>query len=87
MSPEQSLYRTYSLIDPFIPNKLAHNLFQYATYISSVVSAFQPTVHVDCNKCLINLFLCPECGGKMHLREGDYEKAHTDFFEVRTRNL
>ncbi|EDO47654.1 predicted protein [Nematostella vectensis] len=23
-----------------------------------------------------------ECGGKMHLREGDYERAHTDFFEA-----
>lgn len=23
-----------------------------------------------------------ECGGKMHLREGDYEKSHTDFFEA-----
>lgn len=23
-----------------------------------------------------------ECGGKMHLREADYEKAHTDFFEA-----
>jgi len=23
-----------------------------------------------------------ECGGKMHLREGEYEKAHTDFFEA-----
>ena len=23
-----------------------------------------------------------ECGGKMHLREGDYDKAHTDFFEA-----
>lgn len=23
-----------------------------------------------------------ECGGKMHLREGDYELAHTDFFEA-----
>lgn len=23
-----------------------------------------------------------ECGGKMHLREGDYEQAHTDFFEA-----
>jgi COP9 signalosome complex subunit 2 len=22
-----------------------------------------------------------ECGGKMHLREGEFEKAHTDFFE------
>uniref|UniRef100_A0A803XUH9 COP9 signalosome complex subunit 2 n=1 Tax=Meleagris gallopavo TaxID=9103 RepID=A0A803XUH9_MELGA len=23
-----------------------------------------------------------ECGGKMHLREGEFEKAHTDFFEA-----
>lgn len=23
-----------------------------------------------------------ECGGKMHLNEGDYDKAHTDFFEA-----
>lgn len=30
------------------------------------------------------IFLCgfPECGGKMHLREGEFEKAHTDFFEA-----
>lgn len=27
-----------------------------------------------------NLFL--ECGGKMHLREKQFEKAHTDFFEA-----
>lgn len=26
--------------------------------------------------------LSTECGGKMHLREGEYEKAHTDFFEA-----
>ncbi|VEL31120.1 unnamed protein product, partial [Protopolystoma xenopodis] len=23
-----------------------------------------------------------ECGGKMHLREGEYDKSHTDFFEA-----
>lgn len=23
-----------------------------------------------------------ECGGKMHLREDEFEKAHTDFFEA-----
>lgn len=23
-----------------------------------------------------------ECGGKMHMREKEWEKAHTDFFEV-----
>lgn len=28
------------------------------------------------------LYQIPECGGKMHLREGEYEKAHTDFFEA-----
>jgi hypothetical protein len=27
-------------------------------------------------------FFLSECGGKMHLREGEYEKAHTDFFEA-----
>ena len=31
----------------------------------------------------INFFLLlSECGGKMHLREGEFEKAHTDFFEA-----
>ena len=28
-----------------------------------------------------------ECGGKMHLREGEFEKAHTDFFEAFKVNL
>ena len=23
-----------------------------------------------------------ECGGKMHLREGEFSQAHTDFFEA-----
>ncbi len=28
-------------------------------------------------------FVCiSECGGKMHLREGEFDKAHTDFFEA-----
>ena len=25
---------------------------------------------------------CIECGGKMHLREGEFSRAHTDFFEA-----
>lgn len=29
-----------------------------------------------------NLFSIVECGGKMHLREGEFERAHTDFFEA-----
>lgn len=28
------------------------------------------------------VFILIECGGKMHLREGEFEKAHTDFFEA-----
>ena len=28
------------------------------------------------------LFVLLECGGKMHLREQEFEKAHTDFFEA-----
>lgn len=31
---------------------------------------------------LFLLWSWPECGGKMHLREGEFEKAHTDFFEA-----
>jgi len=27
-------------------------------------------------------FVKLECGGKMHLREGEFSKAHTDFFEA-----
>ena len=30
----------------------------------------------------ISLGVIRECGGKMHLREQEYEKAHTDFFEA-----
>lgn len=28
------------------------------------------------------MLIISECGGKMHLREGEFEKAHTDFFEA-----
>ena len=28
------------------------------------------------------LVMSAECGGKMHLREGEFSKAHTDFFEA-----
>ncbi len=34
------------------------------------------------NKLNYNFLFSTECGGKMHLREGEYEKAHTDFFEA-----
>ena len=32
--------------------------------------------------CVFVIVWFIECGGKMHLREGEYEKAHTDFFEA-----
>lgn len=32
---------------------------------------------------VVEFYVCvAECGGKMHLREGEFEKAHTDFFEA-----
>lgn len=37
---------------------------------------------VDESKALIWCLFIAECGGKMHLREGEFEKAHTDFFEA-----
>lgn len=43
------------------------------------------TIIVVSNKHTVFLFISvffPECGGKMHLREGEFEKAHTDFFEA-----
>lgn len=44
------------------------------------------TIVVVGNKHTVFLFICvfffSECGGKMHLREGEFEKAHTDFFEA-----
>ena len=37
-----------------------------------------------CSVCLhiIFVYFLLECGGKMHLREGEFSKAHTDFFEA-----
>lgn len=35
------------------------------------------------NNCKQNILgIIRECGGKMHLREQEYEKGHTDFFEA-----
>ena len=28
------------------------------------------------------MYMYVECGGKMHLREGEFSRAHTDFFEA-----
>ena len=37
---------------------------------------------MDCLLTRVGRVHLPECGGKMHLREGEFEKAHTDFFEA-----
>lgn len=32
--------------------------------------------------CLYCAGVIRECGGKMHLRENEFDRAHTDFFEA-----
>ena len=39
-------------------------------------------MHAKNTHAILNSSVFIECGGKMHLREGEYEKAHTDFFEA-----
>lgn len=43
-------------------------------------------INCCCPRNLLVFDHISECGGKMHLREADYEKAHTDFFEVNKVN-
>lgn len=43
-----------------------------------VLALFTSSGISDCSPFLSG----PECGGKMHLREQEYEEAHTDFFEA-----
>ena len=50
-----------------------------------VIAEFSLLLNLELQSKLTNaLFLgvIRECGGKMHLREGEFEKAHTDFFEA-----
>ena len=42
----------------------------------------KPIKKHSCYYYEISLGVIRECGGKMHLREGEFEKAHTDFFEA-----
>ena len=42
----------------------------------------KPAKKHSCYYHEISLGVIRECGGKMHLREGEFEKAHTDFFEA-----
>uniref|UniRef100_A0A673YQT4 COP9 signalosome complex subunit 2 n=1 Tax=Salmo trutta TaxID=8032 RepID=A0A673YQT4_SALTR len=39
-------------------------------------------LHQSCQVKKHSSSMQSECGGKMHLREGEFEKAHTDFFEA-----
>lgn len=45
-------------------------------FLSSIQSYYRT------ENALFYPILFAECGGKMHLREGEFEKAHTDFFEA-----
>ena len=40
-----------------------------------------------CGFSVESVFCVSECGGKMHLREEEYDKAATDFFEVTRSTL
>ncbi|KAK6189001.1 hypothetical protein SNE40_005061 [Patella caerulea] len=51
-------------------NKKLKALYEQSLYIKSAIP--HPLI----------MGVIRECGGKMHLREGEYEKAHTDFFEA-----
>lgn len=52
-------------------------------FSSMLIAVAFSITEIDVNIPLIFFFLLSlECGGKMHLREGEFEKAHTDFFEA-----
>lgn len=51
-------------------NKKLKNLYEQSLHIKSAIP--HPLI----------MGIIRECGGKMHLREGEYDRAHTDFFEA-----
>lgn len=68
---EQSLHIKSAIPHPLIMGVIRGNIVQiirnYLRYLIIWIKIF----------CYIK-----ECGGKMHLREGEFERAHTDFFEA-----
>lgn len=66
-------------------NKKLKTLYEQSLHIKSAIP--HPLIMGVIRGKTILLFLndnsfCVECGGKMHLREDEFEKAHTDFFEA-----
>jgi len=51
-------------------NKKLKNLYEQSLHIKSAIP--HPLI----------MGIIRECGGKMHLRQGEFDKAHTDFFEA-----
>jgi len=51
-------------------NKQLKSLYEKSLQIKSAI----PHPHI--------MGVIRECGGKMHLRENEFDKAHTDFFEA-----
>ena len=44
---------------------------------------YEQSLHIRCDyPNPLNIGVIRECGGKMHMREGDYDNAYTDFFEA-----
>ena len=75
-----SLTHTWRLVLVFTLNP--HCAFDN---FKSLVSDRILTPYPHCKPLVSGRILTPyprECGGKMHLRESQYLKAHTDFFEA-----
>lgn len=79
----KTLYEQSLQIKSAIPNPLIMGVIrgQYSTFSHSnsrflVLFWFWRIIFI------VGFFFALECGGKMHLREGEFEKAHTDFFEA-----
>lgn len=70
-------------------NKKLKTLYEQSLHIKSaiphplIMGVIRGTQNINLLKSHLILFcFIKECGGKMHLREGEFEKAHTDFFEA-----
>lgn len=70
-------------------NKKLKTLYEQSLHIKSaiphplIMGVIRGVLNYNSNFYYYLLFLWVlECGGKMHLREGEFEKAHTDFFEA-----
>lgn len=69
---EQSLHIKSAIPHPLIMGVIRGKIYMIKRYLKAV---YRPEYST-------NIIIILECGGKMHLREGEFERAHTDFFEA-----